>query len=155
MAKELLTDGTAVVGGLYVKHGLALRELTETFLASAFTDGHPGTTGTITFAGEIPQGAIVVGGKVLVNAGMVGVGNNACTIQVGDGTIVDRYNAGTPSIYAVAADGIGLGVPTGPNFHPIHKHPVVTATVNVDFTTVLVGGGSITVSIYFITTLAG
>ena len=153
MAKELLTQGQAVVGGLYVKRGLALHELTETHLASTFADGL-GAVGTKLFTGAIPAGAIVLGGKVVVTAGFVGSGNNAAAMKVGDGTTADRYNTATINVYVAAANGIDLGLPSGVRFHDVAKTPKITVTMNSDFTSVLAGGGSITVSLFYITTLA-
>jgi hypothetical protein len=126
-----------------------VEELTETFLASAFTDGGS-TAGTKQFSTAVPVGAILLGSKVIVNAGFAGDVSAALTI--GDGSDVDRYNTSTIDVFTTAATGVQSGVPSGNKLITTANKPTLTVTSATDFTLVLAGGGSITVSIYYIRT---
>ena len=156
MAKELLTDGQAVVGSLYVKHGLAFQELTESFAASAFTDD-TGANGHAHFTGALPAGALVLAGKVVVTRGFIG---DVCAVMiVGDGSDDDRYgvHGSTIDIFTAATAGIDLGLPhPAKRFHPAAVTPKIMVTSNAAFANVIAGSpnGLITVSLYYINTLA-
>jgi hypothetical protein len=67
---------------------------------------------------------------------------------------VDRYHTGTINVFAAAADGKESGLPSGSLLHTAAVQPVITVTVNVDFTSILAGGGIVTVAIYYIRTNA-
>ena len=156
MAKELLTDGQAVVGALRVKHGLALQELTESFAASAFTDDN-GVNGHAHFSGSLPVGAIVLGGKVVVTRGFTG--DTSAVLIVGDGAGSpdnDRFNTGTIDIFAAAAAGIDLGLPSGAVYQAVACTPKLMVVSATDFSNVLAASpnGLITVSLYYINTTA-
>jgi hypothetical protein len=84
--------------------------LSETVAVSQFTDGGS-TSGTYQMAGSLPAGAIVLGSKFGPITGFAG--DTTATLVVGDGSDVDRYNTGTPSVFATAAVGIDCGVPSG------------------------------------------
>lgn len=121
--------------------------LTESFDHAAFTDGG-GAAGTIQFAGAIPAGATLLGSKVLVPEGFAGDVSAALTI--GDGTDVDRYMTGTPSVFATAATGIQTGVPSGNKLVTADNRPTLTVTTNADWGSVT--AGQLTVSIYYLQT---
>lgn len=97
---------------------------------SDFTDG-ASTTGTLELDASIPVGAYALRSFVVNNTEATGV--STLTIQVGDGTDVDRYSTGTPSV-ATAADIISLGAVSGTAVHTAAKTPVVTLTEDDDFT---------------------
>lgn len=96
-----------------------------------FTDGG-GATGTLELGVTIPAGAVF---EQALLTGLTGaVGDSTATIQVGDGTDVDRYSTGTPSVSADASAGADLGVPSGTKFHSASKTPTITITEDDDFT---------------------
>jgi hypothetical protein len=102
------------------------------------------------FSGSVPRGAILLGSKLVVNAGFLG--DVSAALIIGDGSDTDRYNTGTPSVFATAANGVETGVPSGTKLLTAANKPTLTVTSNADFTPVLAGGGSITVSLYYIRT---
>lgn len=97
---------------------------------SEFTDG-ASTTGTLSLDASIPIGAYVLRSYLVNNTAATGV--SALTIQIGDGTDVDRYSTGTPSV-ASAASIISLGAVSGTAVHTAAKTPIVTLTEDDDFT---------------------
>ena len=102
----------------------------ETVGFSDFTDG-TGTDGTYTLTnGTLPIGAIVLG--IAVVAVTAFSGDTTCTMTVGDGSDVDRYHTGTPSIFA-SADAVDFGVPSGTTSHSAAKSIVLTATAGSDW----------------------
>lgn len=127
--------------------GVPVEVLEETVLYSAFTDNHPGATGSYTMAGYLPKGAVVLGSKWLVNTGFTG--DTTATMTVGDGSTADRYNTGTPSVYTAGL--VAPGVPSGTKLVTTPNRPVLTVTGAADFTSIT--AGSVTVSIYYIRTL--
>jgi len=91
-----------------------LNKITQTVLYSQFTDGG-GASGTFTLTdGVIPAGATVLFSAVQDIVGFTG--NVSAVITIGDGTDVDRYNTGTPSVFATADEGISVGVPSGTQY---------------------------------------
>lgn len=126
-----------------------VRVLTNSLTAASMTDGL-GTVATKTLAGNIPAGAIILGVKVLVSVGFAGDTNALCTI--GDGSVVDRYNTGTPNLFATAATGVEFGVPSGAKLQLVAVSPVVTITSTADATNMIAGGGVASISIYYIQT---
>ena len=121
--------------------------LEESFAFGDFTDGGA-AVGTILFAGSLPAGAVVLGTKVLVTAGFAG--DTSAVLTIGDGSDVDRYNTGTPDVFATAAAGVESGVPSGSILLTAANSPTLTVTTNADFTSV--SAGALTVAIYFIQT---
>jgi len=121
--------------------------LRETVLFSQFTDGGA-TVGTYQLQGSLPAGAVVLGSKVTVDAGFAG--NTSAALTVGDGSDVDRYMTGTPSVFATAAAGIETGVPSGAKLVTAPNRPTLTVTTATDFTAV--SAGQVTVSLYFLQT---
>ena len=127
--------------GLYHK-------VTQTVLASAFTDGGA-TAGTFVASTlAIPAGATVTFAAVTAVTGFAG--DTTAVLQIGDGTTAARYSTGSPSIFATAANGVAVGVPSGVQYHAAAKTVTLTVTSSTDFTPLLTGGGSVTVSIYYI-----
>ena len=126
----------------------ALGVITQTVAFSDFTDGGS-AVGTLTMSDEVPKGAILLGTKVIVNAGFTG--DTSATVKIGDGSDDDRYMTGTPSVFATAADGIETGAPSGSKLLTAANSPVLTVTSDSDFTSV--AAGSMTVSIYYLRTV--
>lgn len=122
-----------------------VEELTETFLASAFTDGGS-TSGTKVFANAVPAGAVLLGSKVVVNAGFAG--DVSAAMIIGDGSDTDRYNTSTIDVFTTAATGVQSGVPSGTKLVTTANRPTLTVTSATDFTNV--SAGEVTVAIYFI-----
>ena len=108
----------------------------ETVSYDAFTDGG-GTSGTYQMLGSLPKGAVVLGTKVLVPAGFAG--DTTAVLVIGDGSDVDRYSTGTPSVFATAANGIQSGVPSGTKLLTSANRPTLTVTSGADFTAVDAG----------------
>jgi hypothetical protein len=125
-----------------------VQNISETVLFSQFTDGGS-TSGTYQMAGTVPAGAILMGSKVLVNAGFAG--DTSAALIIGDGSDTDRYNTGTPSVFATAATGIETGVPSGSKLVTTANRPTLTVTSGADFTSV--SAGSLTVTIYYLATV--
>lgn len=115
---------------------LALKVVTQLVDHSEFTDGGA-SVGTLDLNEVIPQGAEFFGSQVRVLEGFAGDASAALTI--GDGSDVDRYNTGTPSVFADAEDGIAIGVPSGVRFHSAAKTPKLTITVATDWGGVTAG----------------
>lgn len=124
--------------------------LTETHLASTFTDGEA-AVGTKTMTGTVPAGAVILGTKVLVPAGFAG--DTSAALIIGDGTDGDRYNTDTVDIFTTAATGVQSGVPSGDKLVTTAHQPVLTVTSAADITPVIAGAGSVTVSIYYLATV--
>lgn len=112
-----------------------------------FTDGGS-TVGTLVMTDSVPAGAILLGSKVTVAAGFAG--DTSAALTIGDGSDVDRYNTGTPSVFATAASGIQTGAPSGNKLLTSANAPTLTVTSGSDFTSV--SAGTMTVRIYYIAT---
>ena len=112
-----------------------------------FTDGG-GTSGTYQMADSVPAGAIILGTKVTVEAGFAG--DTTAVLTIGDGSDVDRYMTGTPSVFATAASGIQTGVPSGNKLITAANQPTLTVTSGSDFGSV--SAGDLTVYVFFIRT---
>jgi len=117
--------------------------ITETVTRSDFTDGGS-TTGTYALKATIPAGAWV---HQTILQNVTGfTGDTSATIQVGDGTDVDRYSTGTPSVFTTVA-AADLGVPSGTKIHTAAATVTVTITSAADFTNV--AAGQFTIKIFF------
>lgn len=97
-----------------------------------FTDGG-GASGTYTFAEQIPLGAIAE--YSTVSDVTAWGGDTTAVIVIGDGTDVDRYNTGTPSVLSTIAH-LSVGAPSGTAYHAAAIAPVVTVTGGSDFTAI-------------------
>jgi hypothetical protein len=117
--------------------------ITETVALADFTDGGS-TAGTYVLKRGIPQGAYVVR-TILVNVTGF-AGDTSATIQVGDGTDVDRYNTGTPSVFTTA-NAIDVGAVSGTAIHTAAANVTLTVTSGSDWGAVT--AGQLTVRIYY------
>lgn len=124
-----------------------ISRISQTVLKSAFTDGGS-TSGTKTLTTQIPAGAIYLYSVVTVNVAFSG--DTSAVIVIGDGSDVDRYNTGTPSIFTTGAKE--MGAPSGTRYHAAAQTVTLTVTSAADFTNVNVLG-SITVDLYYIATV--
>jgi hypothetical protein len=84
----------------------------------------------------IPVGATVL--RTSVTGVGAFLGDTSAVLTVGDGTDVDRYNTGTPSVFAAAVQ-ITAGIPSGVAEHVAAIKPVLTVTSAADFTAVTAG----------------
>lgn len=120
-----------------------IRSYQQTITRSQFTDGG-GTSGTIALSVSIPEGAIFLQSCIDAVTGFIG--DTSAIITIGDGTDVDRYNTGTPSVFTTA-DHISAGVPSGTVYHSGAKTPIVTITSGSDFG--LVTAGELTITLFW------
>lgn len=121
---------------------VALEYYEETgILYSQFTDGGS-TAGTYQVQFELPAGFFVTNTHVYDVTGFTG--DTSAVITVGDGSDVDRYNAGTPSVFTTISR-LDLGVPSGTRFIATANRPTITITSGADFTSVAAGALSIRV----------
>lgn len=118
--------------------------LTQRLTRAAFTDGGS-AAGTLALTEKIPQGAWVLRAVLRDATGFTG--NTSATMTVGDGTDVDRYNTGTPSVFTTA-NAIDLGAPSGTQIHTAEATVTVTITGNSDFTAI--SAGAATICIYYL-----
>lgn len=95
-----------------------------------FTDG-AGAAGTFTTTSSIPLGATV--DYAFVKNVTAWDDDTTAVITIGDGTDVDRYNTGTPSV-AATITYLSVGAPSGTAYHAAAKTVVVTVTGGSDFT---------------------
>lgn len=116
----------------------------ETVTRASFTDGGS-TAGTYALGISIPAGAVFA--RSLVTAVTGFTGDTSAVLTIGDGTDVDRYNTGTPSVFTTASAGIDAGAPSGTLFHSTAKTPTLTVTSNADFTSV--SAGQLTVTLFW------
>lgn len=116
----------------------------ETVTRAQFTDGGS-TAGTYSLATSIPAGAVFLRSSIHGITGFTG--DTSAAITIGDGSDVDRYNTGTPSVFTTAAEGVDVGAPSGTAFHSAAKTPVLTVTSNADFTNV--AAGALTVTLFY------
>ncbi len=117
--------------------------ISQRVLYSEFTDGGS-TAGTKDLANQVPAGAFVYQTVLRNVTGFAG--DTSATIIVGDGTDHDRYNTGTPSVFADAV-AIDVGVPSGTKIHTAAKTPRITITSGADWGAV--SAGALTIDIYY------
>ncbi|TXH48062.1 MAG: hypothetical protein E6Q97_25680 [Desulfurellales bacterium] len=118
--------------------------LSVTITRAMMTDGGV-ASGTYVIAEQIPVGAWVLQAKLVNVTGFTG--NGSAVITVGDGSDVDRYNTGTPSVYTTEA-AIDLGVPSGTKIHATAATITVTISGGSDFTAI--SAGQLTLQIYYL-----
>ena len=131
----------------FVKSGDKMRLVSyqETVTVADFTDGGS-TLGTKALNVTIPAGAVFA--RCLVTAITGFAGDTSAVITVGDvGDDVDRYNTGTPSVFATAAAGCDMGAPSGTLFHAAAVVPDVHITSGSDFGAV--SAGQLTVTLFW------
>lgn len=117
--------------------------LSEWITRAQFTDGGS-TLGTYTMTGSIPIGAKAIGSTVTNLTGFTG--DTSAVVTLSDGSDVDRYNTGTPSLFTTA-NAVDLGVASGTAIHVAAIQPIVRVTSAADFTNV--AAGSMRVNIYY------
>lgn len=130
--------------GLDNDWALTWGEIRQTVAYSDFTDGGS-TAGTLALDETIPVGAWVLRTVLRNVTGFTG--DTSAVITVGDGTDVDRYNTGTPSVFTTA-NAIDLGAPSGTQIHTAAATVTLTVTSGSDFGAVTAGAA--TISIYFL-----
>ncbi len=116
----------------------------ETFAFGDMTDGG-GATGTFDLSVSIPEGAIVI--QSFIDAVTGFAGDTSATYQLGDDTDADRYNTGTPDVFATA-DHISAGAVSGTAYHSSAKTPKVTITSGSAFASVTAGQMTVTIFYY-------
>lgn len=123
-----------------------LESLSQTISVASFADGGS-AVGTLALNGTIPVGAVVAQTMITDVVGFAG--DTSAVVTVGDGTDVDRYNTGTPSVFTTITDVLA-GIPSGTIFHSASKTPVVTITSATDFTALKTeANGRMTVTIFY------
>jgi hypothetical protein len=118
--------------------------LAETVALADFTDGG-GAAGTYNLKTQIPQGAWVQ--QVILQDVTGFAGDTSAVITVGDGSDVDRYNTGTPSVFTTA-NAIDLGVPSGTKIHTAAATVTLTVTSGSDWGAVT--AGQLTIKIFYL-----
>lgn len=111
-------------------------------LFSDFTDGGA-AAGTYQVKFELPVGFFVERTQLLDVTGFTG--DTSAAITVGDGSDVDRYNTGTPSVFATISR-LDLGIASGTRFLATANRPTITVTGASDFTAV--DGGALSIRVY-------
>jgi len=122
-------------------------KISQTVLISEFTDG-TGTSGTKTMTTQIPAGAVFLYSRVLVNVALSG--DTTAVLTIGDGSDVDRYNTGTPSVLTTGQKE--MGAPSGNRDHLTAATVTLTVTGASDFGLVNTLG-SLTVDLYYLQTV--
>lgn len=112
-------------------------------LYSDFTDNED-ATGEYELPVQLPIGAYAP--KVAVRNVTGFTGDTSAALTVGDGTDVDRYNTGTPSVFTTAAV-VAMGAPSGTQDHAAAATVTLTVTSDSDFTSV--SAGSLDVYVHF------
>jgi len=118
-----------------LKKGNLLDYIEQDVNYADFVDGGA-AVGTLVLDGVIPAGAYFLACQVTHLVGFAG--DTSCTLTVGDGTDADRYNTGTPSIFA-SANAAVMGVPSGTREHTATKNVTLTATSGSDWGAVTAG----------------
>jgi hypothetical protein len=132
-------DGDVLVGGTIVQEsGPRWGTLTLAVAAEDLVDGG-GATGTATSSDTIPAGALIFATAVTQVTGFAG--DVSAIIKIGDGTDDDRFNTGTPSVFATAANGVEVGRPSGDVRVRTAVHVVATITSSTDIGLVISNGG--------------
>ena len=124
-----------------------LQCVAERVTVAQFTDGGS-TSGTYVLKTQIPIGAKV---KDTILEEVVGfAGNVSATLTIGDGSDVDRYNTGTPSVFTTAA-AIDMGAISGTAIHTTVATVTLTITASTDFTLLKTdNSGALTVKIFYL-----
>jgi hypothetical protein len=147
--QNISTTAQAPDWNLTIGNGAAaVNSISQTVDYDDFTDGGA-AVGTLQMDDSIPAGAIFLYSKVAVPAGFVG--DTSAVLIIGDGSDTDRYNTGTPSVFATAATGVEMGAPSGNQFHTAAVQPTLTVTTDSDFSSV--SGGTLVVTLYYIPTV--
>jgi hypothetical protein len=112
-----------------------------------FTDGTGGATkGVYVLKFALPVGFFVERTQLFDVVGFAG--DTSAVITVGDGSDVDRYNTGTPSVFTTISR-LDLGIASGTRFIATENYPTLTITTGADFTTTVTdGNGLLSIRIY-------
>ena len=122
-----------------LKKGAVIDWIEQEVVLADFTDG-AGAAGTMVLDQPLPIGAYVL--NTLVTNVVAFAGDTTCVLTVGDGTDADRYNTGTPTIFA-SANMVDMGVASGSNIHAAAASVTLTATAGSDWGDVTGGAFSI------------
>lgn len=130
----------------FVKGGDKMRLVSyqQTITRAQFTDGGS-TAGTKALGVSIPAGAVFERAMITDVTGFIG--DTSAVVIIGDGSTTNRYNTGTPSVFATAAAGCDVGAPSGTLWHTAAATPTVTVTSNADFTNV--SAGQLTITLFW------
>lgn len=128
----------------------SVHAIVETFGYDDMTDGG-GVAGTYALSQQIPDGAVFLQATCHSLTGFTN--DTSATVQIGDGSDVDRYSTGTPNVFVTNVSGVYLGAPSGATpWHDAAATVTVTITTAADFTSV--NAGQITVQLYYYGILA-
>lgn len=140
---------TTKVRGKIITSGDRMRLMSyqETVSVADMTDGGS-TAGTKSLNVTIPAGAVFARSLITDITGFAG--DTSAVAIIGDGSDTDRYNTGTPSVFATASAGADVGAPSGTLFHSADKTPILTITTGADFTACKTNGaGKLTVTLFW------
>lgn len=116
---------------------------------ASFDDSGASAVGFLDLDTTIPAGAVFLSSAIHAIVGFAG--DTSAVITLGDGSDVDRYNTGTPSVFTTAAAGVAVGAASGTVFHAAVKTPRVYVTGATDFSDIVTdGNGSVTVTLVYI-----
>jgi len=114
---------------------------------SEVTDGGS-TSGTFVLTPTLPIGAFAVQTTLLNVVGFAG--DTSAVLTVGDGTDVDRYNTGTPSVFTTAK-AIDMGAISGTAIHATAATVTLTITASTDFTLLVTNAlGALTIKLFYL-----
>lgn len=120
---------------LNTKFEMPVGYIEEYVSVGQFTDGGS-TSGTYQMQETIPAGAHVLATLVTNVIGFAG--DTTATLVVGDGSDVDRYNTGTPSVVSNVAM-VAMGAVSGTVVHTAAVRPTLTITGGSDFGKITAG----------------
>lgn len=123
----------------------ALKQLTQTFVKSAMTDGG-GTSGNQDFAVALPAGAVVLGWGA--NTSVAFTGDTTATIQVGISGGVGNFSQTTTGSCFTAIK-VSSASPVATSMTAASTVPRITITSSTDFT-LLAAGATVAVTVYFL-----
>lgn len=116
----------------------------QTFAFWSMTDWGS-TSWTLALSTSIPEGAVFVQSFIDNVTGFAW--DTSAVITIWDWTDVDRYNTGTPNVFATAIH-VSAWSPSGTTYHSAAKTPTVTITSASDFTSVSAWQATITLMYY-------
>jgi len=121
-----------------------IKFVTEVVNLADFTDGGA-AVGTKVLSATIPKDAVFLEAQVKVPAAFAG--DTSAVLIIGDGSDTDRYNTGTPSVFAAAANGVAMGLPSGAKVHTAAVTPTLTVTTAADWGDVT--GGQLVITLFY------
>jgi hypothetical protein len=136
--RAILTWNRLALGGDGGGYGC----INQTISYADFVDGG-GASGTLVLDEGIPDGAVVQ--RAILHSLTGFTGDVSAFVQIGDGTDVDRYSTGTPSVFTTNPSGCELREPSGTAWHDDAKSVTVTITSNADFTSVSAGAATVAI----------